>query len=107
MATETLTWTYPTQRTDGSALAPTDTLIANVFDSLSPTPSTPIGTALGNPGGKGTFTTPALPNGKNDFTVTITDGAVTSAPSNVFEVDIEPPPAPPAAVTDLSGTANP
>ena len=104
-----LTWTYPSQRTDGTAISPTDTLTATIFDSFSPGPG--IGTAMGNAGAAGTFTAGAgvgLIPGTHNFTVTITDSeGNTSAVSNIATLVVPSILAPPNAVTDLSVMAGP
>lgn len=106
-ASEVLTWTPPTTRTDGSALPADQIGGANIMDAISGTP-TQIGSVQG---AVGTFTTGELAPGTHVFTVVTCDTetpAVCSAPSNGFQVVIAAPPmAAPAAVTDLSGTPGP
>jgi hypothetical protein len=98
MSTATLTWTPPIIRTDGSPLAATDIASASVFDSLSPTPATPIGTVVG---ALGTFTTGPLSAGVHIFTVTTTDtNGDVSAPSNAASGTVAL--AAPAAITNLA-----
>lgn len=103
MSTAILTWTPPTTRTDGSPLAATDIASASVFDSLSPTPATPIGTVVG---ALGTFTTGPLSAGVHIFTVTTTDtNGDVSAPSNAASGTVAL--AAPAAITNLAVVVSP
>ena len=100
MAAATLTWTPPTTRTDGSALAPTDIASANIFDA-----GTPIGSVTG---ATGTFTTGVLTVGTHAFTVeTIDTTGHVSAMSNVANVTVVAVLASPAAITNLAATLNP
>ena len=106
-ASEVLTWTPPTTRTDGSALPANQIGAANIFDAISGTP-VQIGSVQG---AVGTFTTGQLSPGTHVFTVVTCDTetpAVCSAPSNGFQVNIAAPPmAAPSAISDLSGTPGP
>ena len=98
----TLTGTYPTKRTDGSDLAPTDIASVSFFDSLAPNPNVSIGQV---PGGSGAFSfdTGALGPGTHNFTAITTDTAGdVSAVSNVAVGVIAL--AAPAAITDLAFT---
>jgi hypothetical protein len=97
MATATLTWTPPTKRTDGTALAPDQIAGTHVFDGTNE-----IGTA---PSAAATFTTPTLPPGDHSFTVVVHDatGGV-SAASNAAALVV--PESPPAPVTDLAAVLN-
>jgi hypothetical protein len=102
MSTATLSWTNPTTRIDGSALAPTDIASINVFDADSPTPDTPIGIVL--PGGgqvPTTFMTAVLAPGNHSFTVVVNDTAGhASAPSNAATLTVaEPAPSPATGLT--------
>lgn len=102
MTTATLTWTPPITRTDGSSLHASDIASANVFDTASATPGTPIGSVTG---AIGTFTTGVLSAGVHNFTVVTVDTAGDmSAPSNVASVTVAT--APPSAVTNLAATLN-
>jgi hypothetical protein len=106
MSTVTLKWTVPTLYNDGTTpLPPAMIDHADIFDSASNTPATPIGTVQG---AVGTFTTGVLTVGAHNFTVETTDtNGHESTPSNVFTANILPVSALlPAAVTDLSGTVN-
>ena len=99
-----LTWTPPTTRVDGSALAPTQIGAVTIYDSASGTPVA-IGTVTG---AVGTFQTPQLtPGSSHSYTVVTCDTQsppVCSAPSNTFAYMVPTPPlAAPAAVTDLTG----
>ena len=102
MSTEAFTWTYPTQRTDGTPLALTDIGSAQIFDSASP--GAPIGSVAGPPTAPtGSFTTGPLGAGAHSFTVVIVDTAGDSSlPSNAVTQTVAV--APPAAVTDFAGT---
>lgn len=70
MTIATITWTDPTTRTDGSAIAP-DSLTINIFDTSS--------ALLGNPpigsvkGGVQTFSTPVLNPGVHAFVLDAVD----------------------------------
>lgn len=102
--TETLQWRDPATLIDGTPI-PTPFTVA-IFDSASPTPTVAIGTVAG---GVQEFTTPVLAPGVHTFTAVVTDTAgISSAPSNVFSVTIEPEVdiSPPMAITNLSGTLN-
>jgi hypothetical protein len=99
MSTETLNWTIPPTRTDGTVLNPSDVASVLIFDG-----TTQIGTA---PGGSltGTFTTPPLTEGTHSFTAEVVDTLGNdSAASNVVTqaVAVAPPSAP-----ALTGTFNP
>ena len=97
MSTATLTWTNPTTRVDGSALAAADIATVEVFDG-----TTSLGVATSP------FTTPALLVGDHSFTVVVTDTAGhKSAPSNSALVTIPATAANPSAVTDLAAVLNP
>jgi hypothetical protein len=103
MSTATLTWTPPTARADGSALDPSAIASAAIYDSLSPTPATPIGSVTG---AIGTFTTGPLAAGVHNFTVTTTDtNGDVSAPSNSASGTVAL--AAPAAITNLAVIINP
>jgi hypothetical protein len=105
VSTATLTWTLPTTRTDGTALASTEIASVNVFDDASPTPTVPIGTTSGT---AVTFTTAVLIVGVHNFTVTVVDTTGhTSAVSNVATVTVPATLASPTAVTNLAATLNP
>ena len=65
----TITWTDPTQRTDGSNISP-DTFNVLVFDSASPTPAVPIGTVAQ---GVQSFTSGVLSVGLHAFTLEADD----------------------------------
>jgi large repetitive protein len=108
MSTATLTWTFPTLRTDGTTISSSDTLSAGLFDSASATPTVAIATVTGAPGSSGTFTTPALSVGTHNYTEVTTDSeGNASAVSNVATITIAGTLAPPATVTDLTATLNP
>jgi hypothetical protein len=99
MSTETLNWTIPPTRTDGTVLNPADVASVLIFDG-----ATQIGTA---PGGSlsGSFTTPALTEGTHSFTAEVVDTLGNdSAPSNVVTqaVSVAAPSAP-----ALTGVFNP
>jgi hypothetical protein len=103
VTTGVLTWTFPTQRTDGTNIG-ADALTATVFDSFTPGPG--IGTATGSAGSSGTFTTNALDPGTHNFTVIITDSeGNASAASDVAALVVTSQLAPPDAVDDLAVTA--
>jgi hypothetical protein len=105
MSTTTLTWTNPTTRVDGSALAPTDIASIDVFDSANPAPAGPIASILGDPV---TYTTDVLSPGDHGFTVVVNDTAGhASSLSNVASVTVVPVVAAPTAVTNLAATLNP
>lgn len=99
MSIATLTWSNPTARVDGVALAPNEIVSVDVFDSGSATPTT----AIGNVAGPGTtFTTGLLSVGNHGFTVVVNDSTGhASAPSNIAAVTVAPTLAAPSAVTDL------
>jgi hypothetical protein len=98
---EVLTWVDPTTRTDGTPIAP-DTFTIQVYDSLSPTLGTPIGTVAA---GVQTFTTPALAVGVHVFTLTATDSeGDVSVASNSLSVTIAAALAAPSPPTALAGT---
>ena len=98
MATATLTWTPPTTRTDGTALTPDMIAGADIFDTASTTPNTPIGSVTG---AAGTFTTGVLSVGVHNFTVVTNDTTGhSSAASNVASVTVVATLANPAAETD-------
>jgi hypothetical protein len=104
VATATLTWNFPTTRTDGSLIAATDTLSGTLFDSVNPTMA--IATVMGTPGSHATFTTPELSAGIHDFTeVTMDSEGNASAASNVAGVTVAL--AKPSAVTNLTAVLNP
>ena len=103
MSTATLTWTVPTTRTDGSALAPGDIAGIDVFDDASP------GSAIGTVAGAGTnFVTGVLSVGIHNFTVIVRDTTGhSSAASNMASVTVAATLANPAAVSDLAAVLNP
>lgn len=108
MSTATLTWTFPTTRTDGTDISATDTLSASLFDSASTNPTIAIATVTGAPGASGTFTTPALSVGTHNFTATVTDSeGNSSAVSNVASVVVAGTLAPPSAISNLAAVLNP
>lgn len=101
MSTVTLSWTNPTTRTDGSTLAANDIAGIHILDTASP--GEPIGIVAG---AGTTFTTGVLSAGVHNFTAVVIDTAGDdSAPSNVLSETITI--APPAAISNLSGTINP
>ena len=105
MATATLTWTDPTTRVDGSALAPTDIKRVDIYDANSTTPNTPIGSVAG---GVQKFTTGVLDVGQHSFFVyTVDTTGHSSAASNAATVTVEAVLANPAAITNLAATLNP
>jgi len=89
-----LTWTLPTQRTNGIALAPTDITKVTVVRN---------GTMLAEvpPGNSYSDSSPVAGDNVYVVHVTTADGLV-SAESNRITVTV--PAAPAAAVTDLAGT---
>jgi hypothetical protein len=99
MSTATLTWTIPTTRVDGTALAAAEIDHVEIFDG---------GVSLGSvQGAMTTFTTGVLTVGAHTFTVTTTDvGGHTSAPSNAVTVTVPVTQAAPSAITDLQATLN-
>ena len=104
MSTATLTWTNPTTRVDGVALAPNEIVSVDVFDSGSSTPSVAIGNV---PGPGTTFTTGLLSVGNHGFTVVVNDSTGhASAASNIAAVTVPATLAAPSAVTDLAATLN-
>lgn len=104
MSTETLTWTLPTTRTDGSPLAATDIASTDIFDSFSATPTVPIGNVAAP---AATFTTAVLGVGTHNFTVVVNDTTGhSSTASNVFTETVAATLAPPSPVADLKGTVN-
>lgn len=107
MSTATLTWTNPTTRIDGSALAASDIASVNIFDQITnpnfPAPTIQIGSV--GPG-VNTFTTSALASGTHNFTVVVVDTqGNSSASSNVAVLSVGS--AVPSAVTNLVATLNP
>jgi hypothetical protein len=64
-----ITWVDPVNRTDGTPIAP-DSFTIQIYDSLSATPATPIGTVAS---GVQTFTTAVLAAGTHEFALTATD----------------------------------
>ena len=105
MATATLTWTPPVTRTDNTALTPDMIAGADIFDTASATPATPIGSVTG---AAGTFTTDVLAVGVHNFTVITRDTTGhSSAASNVASVTVVATLANPLAITDLAATLNP
>jgi hypothetical protein len=104
MSTATLTWSNPTTRTDGVALAPNEIVGVDIFDSGSPTPDVAIGNV---PGPGTTFTTDVLSVGNHGFTVVVNDSTGhKSAPSNIAAAVIVATLAAPMAVTDLAAVVN-
>ena len=103
MNTETLSWTLPTVRVDGSPLNPSDIASSDIFDTIAG-----VRTQIGSvPGPTATFTTDSLSTGDHTFDIVIDDTAGNhSDPSNPVPVTVQPPLARPAAVTDLRGVLN-
>ena len=93
MTTATIKWVDPTQRTDGTDIAP-DTFTISIYDSLSPTPNTPIGSA---PQGTQTCTTGPLSAGVHQFTLVAVDS----------EGDASQPTAPVAGAVTLAAPLPP
>ena len=105
MATATLTWTPPATRTDGTVLTPDQIAGADIFDSASSTPTTPVGSVSG---ASGSFTTDTLAVGVHNFTVITRDTTGhSSAASNMASVTVPAVLANPSAVTDLAAVLNP
>ncbi len=97
----TLTWTYPTTRTDGSPLAPDDIVYVTLLDSVNP--NTPLAVVFSNTatGSTGSFRVGPLGLGTHNFTAIVRDTSNhDSAVSNVVVVVVTN--APPAAITDLA-----
>jgi hypothetical protein len=108
MSTVTLNWDDPTVRADTppTPLPPTEIAFVDIFDTSTVDPSNPkIGSV---PGAGTTFLTNTLAVGFHNFTVVVQDTTGhRSAASNVFSCEIKSTLAPPAAVTNLTGTINP
>jgi hypothetical protein len=102
MATVTLTWVDPTQRTDGSTLDPTDIADVTVWDAVNGAAAVQIGEVSGD---TETFTTGLLVGGSHVFTVEVVDTAgddsAMSAP-----VTVAVPLAPPNPATNVVATLN-
>ena len=100
----TITWVDPTQRTDGTAIAP-DTFNVLIFDSLSPTPATPIATVAQ---GVQTYTTGVLSVGAHVFTLEADDSegdiSVPSASATVTIAAALAAPNPPTSVEAVAAT---
>jgi len=100
----TITWVDPTQRTDGTAIAP-DTFNVLIFDSLSPTPATPIATVAQ---GVQTYTTGVLSVGAHVFTLEADDSegdiSVPSASATVTIAAALAAPNPPTSVDAVAAT---
>lgn len=102
MSTATITWTLPTTRVDGSALAPTDILGIQILDAVNGAPAAQIG----EPSGAVTsFTTPTLAGGTHVFTLIVIDtsGTVSAASTPVSLNIVLPAPNP---VTNVTVTRN-
>jgi hypothetical protein len=103
LTTATLTWTDPTTRVDGTALAPNEVASIDIFDTASP------GAAIGNvPGGAQKFTTGTLSVGDHSFTAVANDtSGHKSAPSGAATVTVLPTLAAPNPPSGLTATLNP
>lgn len=105
MSTETLNWTFPNLRSDGSLISPTDTLTAKIYDSSFPA-AAPLGSVTGSPGGFGTFTTGILAVGYHTFYIKFIDlEGNTSQQTNVVQQYVQQLAAPMAVA--LNGVFNP
>ncbi len=98
-----LTWTTPTTRQDGSALALTDIQATNVSRN---------GTIIASPvaiSGTMNFSDTSPLTGDDTYTVeTVTTDNLTSGPSNAVTITVVPPVgSPPSAITDLAATLVP
>jgi hypothetical protein len=106
MTTATINWTLPTQRTDGTPLAPTDLASTEIFDSVNGAAATLIATV---PTPATMLTTPSLVPGTHVFTLSAVDtaGTVGVASTPVSETVPTPALAPPAAITGVTVVLNP
>jgi hypothetical protein len=104
MSTATLTWTNPTTRTDGTALALTDIASVGIYDN-----GVLFATQTSGPTGPPTtFTTGVLAVGSHSFTVVVNDTTGhSSAPSSNAVVVVAPTLANPSPATGLTATLNP
>lgn len=101
--TVTVTWTNPTTRTDGSALAASAIAKVDIMDSM--VSGVPLGTVTG--GTTTTFTSGQLAVGTHAIALVWTDTAGNkSAPSNTMSVVVPAPLAPPNPGTLNSATLN-
>lgn len=101
MTTATLTFTRPTTRKDGSALAPEDIDQIQIFvtDATHPDPDL-IGTITDK--SVNSFKTPELNPGTNDFMARVVDvNGHVSEDSNIASVEVPATQAAPSAITDL------
>lgn len=106
--TLTFNWTWPTTRTDGSALALSSIGGATIYDTSVPVSGQP-GTVVACPmtfpptAAAGTCTTGTIAAGNHTYVIEVQDNsspADVSASSNAVSVTV--PLAPPSAVTNLT-----